>query len=128
MDNRMNLKEFFASYSEIRIPRIQRAYAQGRKNEFFIRDSILGDIFMALVENDTLELNYVYGTKNSSNSFELLDGQQRLTTLFLLHWYIACRENRLDNKLMEMLAKFRYETRHTSSDFCEALSKYPYGE
>lgn len=126
MDNRMNLKEFFASYSEIRIPRIQRAYAQGRKNEFFIRDSILGDIFMSLAKNDTLELNYVYGTKNSSNSFELLDGQQRVTTLFLLHWYIACRENRLDNKLMEMLAKFRYETRHTSSDFCEALSKYPY--
>ena len=126
MDNRMNLKEFFASYSEIRIPRIQRAYAQGRKNEFFIRDSILGDIFMSLAKNDTLELNYVYGTKNSSNSFELLDGQQRVTTLFLLHWYIACRENRIDNKLMEMLAKFRYETRHTSSDFCEALSKYPY--
>ena len=124
MDNRMNLRGFFAQYNEIRIPRIQRAYAQGRKNEFFIRDSILGDIFASLAEKDILELNYVYGTKNSSGSFELLDGQQRVTTLFLLHWYIACREDRLDGILIETLAKFKYETRHTSSDFCEALSKY----
>jgi len=124
MDNRMNLRGFFALYNEIRIPRIQRAYAQGRKNEFFIRDSILADIFASLVEKNILELNYVYGTKNSSGSFELLDGQQRVTTLFLLHWYIACREERLDDMLIETLAKFKYETRHTSSDFCEALSRY----
>ena len=124
MDNRMNLKGFFAQYNEIRIPRIQRAYAQGRKNEFFIRDSILGDIFGSLAEKDILELNYVYGTKTSSGSFELLDGQQRVTTLFLLHWYIACREERLDDVLIETLSKFKYETRHTSSDFCEALSRF----
>ena len=61
MSNRKNLIAFFSEYKEIRIPRIQRAYAQGRKNESFIRDSFLEDLFSALKENDLLELNYVYG-------------------------------------------------------------------
>lgn len=131
MSNRKNLIEFFSEYKEIRIPRIQRAYAQGRKNESFIRDSFLDDLFCALKENDLLELNYVYGNvvkdkEGNPNLFELLDGQQRITTLFLLHWYISCRENKLDDQLIGTLSKFRYETRHTSSDFCEALSKYHY--
>ena len=131
MSNRKNLIGFFSEYKEIRIPRIQRAYAQGRKNEYFIRNSFLNDLFATLRENDLLELNYVYGNvvKDKLGTpllFELLDGQQRITTIFLLHWYIACRENRLDDKLIEVLSKFRYETRHTSSDFCEALSKYTY--
>lgn len=131
MSNRKNLIAFFSEYKEIRIPRIQRAYAQGRKNESFIRDSFLEDLFSALKENDLLELNYVYGNvvKDKEGNpllFELLDGQQRITTLFLLHWYISCRENKLDDQLIGTLSKFRYETRHTSSDFCETLSKYHY--
>lgn len=126
MSNRKNLISFFSEYKEIRIPRIQRAYAQGRKNEFFIRNSFLEDLFNSLIENDILELNYVYGIENKGGSFELLDGQQRITTLFLLHWYIACREGKLDDELKSTLSKFRYETRHTSSDFCEALSRYQY--
>lgn len=130
MSNSKNLIEFFSEYKEIRIPRIQRAYAQGRKNEYFIRNSFLDDLFKTLKENDFLELNYVYGNvvKDEQDNpilFEILDGQQRITTLFLLHWYIACRENKLDD-MVETLSKFRYETRHTSSDFCEALSKYHY--
>ena len=125
MSNKRNLLSFFSEHKEIRIPRIQRAYAQGRKNESFIRDSFLDDIFDALIDGDDLELNYVYGT-NRNGVFELLDGQQRITTLFLLHWYIASREKRLDNELTSALSKFKYETRHTSSDFCEALSCYSY--
>lgn len=125
MSNKKNLLYFFSQYKEIRIPRIQRAYAQGRKNESFIRDSFLDDIFVALLDGNDLELNYVYGT-NRNGVFELLDGQQRITTLFLLHWYIASREKRLDNELISALSKFKYETRHTSSDFCEALSSYTY--
>jgi uncharacterized protein with ParB-like and HNH nuclease domain len=108
MSNRKNLIDFFSEYKEIRIPRIQRAYAQGRKNEFFIRNSFLNDLFATLRENDLLELNYVYGNvvKDKQGTpllFELLDGQQRITTLFLLHWYIACRENWLNDKLIETL-------------------------
>ena len=131
MSNRKNFIDFFSEYKEIRIPKIQRAYAQGRKNEFFIRDSFLNDLFIALKKNVVLELNYVYGNavKDKQDNlplFELLDGQQRITTLFLLYWYIACREKRLDDNLIAVLSKFKYETRHTSSDFCESLSRFSY--
>lgn len=42
-----------------------------------------------------------------------LDGQQRLTTLFLIHWYIAKRIG--VNKGIETLKKFRYKTRKSST-------------
>lgn len=49
-----------------------------------------------------------------------IDGQQRLTTLFLLHWYLAIH---LDNKLAltEILRKFKYATRTSSREFCELI-------
>ena len=47
-----------------------------------------------------------------------MDGQQRLTTLFLLHWYIAKKENRLVKELENKLLKFTYETRISSREFC----------
>ena len=49
-----------------------------------------------------------------------LDGQQRLTTLFLIHWYIA---KRIENKVaLDVLSRFRYKTRKSSSSFLKLLS------
>lgn len=133
MSERYNLRTILSNINhngrcdavdKILIPRIQRAYAQGRKNESGIRASILEDIFGALRSGDLLELNFIYGTVRDS-VFELLDGQQRLTTLYLIHWYVACREKRLE-EISGILRKFSYETRHTSADFCEGLSNYSY--
>jgi len=53
-------------------------------------------------------------------SFIPLDGQQRLTTLFLLHWYILKRIGN-DNSIPPF--NFTYSIRPSSKDFCEALSK-----
>jgi len=53
-------------------------------------------------------------------SFIPLDGQQRLTTLFLLHWYILKRIGN-DNSMPPF--NFTYSIRPSSKDFCEALSK-----
>jgi Protein of unknown function DUF262 len=50
-----------------------------------------------------------------------LDGQQRLTTLFLIHWYIALKENKLTDEIKAVLSKFTYETRVSSEDFCKKL-------
>lgn len=48
-------------------------------------------------------------------TFIPLDGQQRITTLFLLHWLIAQRiENR---EAIEVLKRFSYSTRSSSKDF-----------
>lgn len=48
-------------------------------------------------------------------------GQQRLTTLFLLHWYAFVKENNADDFARTNLKKFSYETRLSSRRFCEAL-------
>ncbi|MBI9061965.1 MAG: DUF262 domain-containing protein [Marinilabiliaceae bacterium] len=50
-------------------------------------------------------------------SFAPLDGQQRLTTLFLLHWFLMPPTD--EHKTI--LKKFTYKIRPTSKDFCEAL-------
>ena len=120
-------KEVRRKVERILIPMIQRPYAQGRKSQKGIRDNFLMDIFAALENKEVgkLELNFVYGTFTGSESgcFELLDGQQRLTTLFLLHWYIAKREQMEDATaaLPEYLDKFEYQTRTTSTLFLRKL-------
>jgi hypothetical protein len=65
-----------------------------------------------------LELSFVYGSLIDGDLI-LLDGQQRLTTLFLLHWYIFKREN---VELPTYMSHFVYETRHTSTDFLHKIT------
>ncbi|WP_313266834.1 GmrSD restriction endonuclease domain-containing protein [Epilithonimonas vandammei] len=48
-----------------------------------------------------------------------LDGQQRLTTLFLVHWYLAKRLGNL--KDLSTLKNFRYKTRKGSENFINLL-------
>lgn len=48
-----------------------------------------------------------------------LDGQQRLTTLFLLHFYVALKA--APEKLVLLKGKLTYKTRKSSQDFCEQL-------
>ena len=114
------------TFQGIQIPIIQRDYAQGRKSETVIRKRFLKTIFNSLHNNEELELDFVYGAKKSIDSKDLfvpLDGQQRITTLYLLYWYIGNRELeglKLDN-LREILSKFNYATRTSSNKFCEKL-------
>src|SRR5690606_33293597 len=60
---------------------------------------------------------FIYGSVKG-DVFQPLDGQQRLTTLFLLHWYVAIMENKLDVELKNLLTQFTYETRTSSKEFC----------
>jgi len=80
---------------EIEIPLIQRDYAQGRINENVnrIRERFLDTLCKALLPGATaVDLDFVFGdvvvgTDVNQGKFYPLDGQQRLTTLFLLHCY-----------------------------------------
>lgn len=124
MKNNKSFIELIKQY-KIHIPEIQRDYAQGRndKKTKDIRDNFLDEIFSNLSseENKPLILDFVYGsTSNETNSFVPLDGQQRLTTLFLLHWYL------LTDKHCSILkdnneSRFTYATRTSSNDFCNKL-------
>lgn len=114
-------------FSGIQIPMIQRDYAQGRGEESEVRKRFLKAIFEALSTNTELSLDFVYGSIlkiDDTALFLPLDGQQRLTTLYLLYWYVGNRE--LDNEVLmdlrEILLKFSYATRSTARDFCEKLA------
>lgn len=76
--------------------------------------------------SDNLDISFTYQIKEQINFneetkhtfFIPLDGQQRLTTLYLLHWYLATRLNSPDKSV---LYNFTYKTRRSSKDFCKAL-------
>lgn len=107
------------------IPIIQRDYAQGRVGFENLREKFLGSLLTALKTGEQLKLDFVYGSTNHQHQFYPLDGQQRLTTLWLLHWYIAYRLNKLtDSSIINRLLHFSYETRSSSKQFCERLVKY----
>ena len=125
MKNEYTFFSLLNEFEKIEIPRIQRSYAQGRKSEKIVRDGFLGSI-MKTLENrneDRLCLDFIYGDSNNKK-FIPIDGQQRLTTLYLLYWYLNNFEKNTDEKekRKEALRKFTYETRESSKEFCERLS------
>ena len=103
------------------IPPLQWDYAQGRENDSAIeqiRNSLVEELFDSLVNNKKLVLNFIYGEKEEGR-FIPIDGQQRLTTLFLLHWYVFSRSKYVDG--LQQLRNFSYQTRDTSKRFCEKI-------
>ncbi len=80
-----------ANQYKIEIPIVQRDYVQGRNEAKHkeVRDKFIDDLFNCLTRNNKpIDLDFIYG-KVHDDAFIPIDGQQRLTTLFLLHWYIA---------------------------------------
>lgn len=104
----------------IQVPIIQRDYAQGRSGQEELRNSFLQKLHDA-INGETTELDFIYGDISGSY-FYPLDGQQRLTTLFLLHWYAVqfSQGDHLADKTS--LSHFSYETRVSSREFCLALA------
>lgn len=102
---------------KIIIPRIQRAYAQGRSDIRTVktRKRFLDAIFAGLTGNG-LTLDFIYGNITNGELIPL-DGQQRLTTLWLLHWYAQKKEEINDGTL----ARFSYNTRYSARDFISRL-------
>lgn len=117
-DSKTTFWQFLSQYC-IEIPIIQRDYAQGRAGREFLRRNFLRDIKEALDSKQELLLDFVYGSVRGE-CFLPLDGQQRLTTLWLIHWYIAFRSGKL-GEAAETLGKFSYETRLSSREFCKKL-------
>ena len=88
--------ETWQPLSKIEIPIIQRDYAQGREGKEELRKNFLTAL-REVVNDKSLELDFVYGSVKNK-VLQPLDGQQRLTTLFLLHWFVAVKENKLDGE------------------------------
>ncbi len=116
----------------IRIPNYQREYAQGRDNPRakLIRTGFVNSLYDSIKTEEPIELDFIFGGKESDNTdknkqdnfFSPVDGQQRLTILFLLHWYVFMRADQPD-KLKILGDHFQYKTRTTSETFCKKICK-----
>lgn len=129
MCNTNNYKELtFAllldKYDKILVPMIQRDYAQGRtdKKAQEVRTNLLNDIF----EKESVHFDLIFGScetrkenDGEKRCFIPVDGQQRLTTLFLLYLYAKKVKGLCDNL---NLSKFSYDTRRAASDFCISVT------
>ena len=112
---------------EIEVPLIQRDYAQGRKtgNVTRIRENFIDTLCKALLPSTSVvDLDFVFGDVEDKEGeyqgkFYPLDGQQRLTTLFLLHCYLAWRTGVRPQD--QSWRKFSYATRPGARDFCDFL-------
>jgi hypothetical protein len=115
----------------IAVPLLQRDYAQGRPGPTI--ENVRQEFVTALrgtfpsvagAAGPPLGLDFVYGTE-TGGVITPLDGQQRLTTLFLLHWYLATGASGLDGVPQcerDTLRKFSYEVRAAARDFCAELA------
>lgn len=134
-----NFKSFLEQYHVV-IPMVQRDYAQGRttddvnrvRNRFL--DAIKFHLINARDNNDVMKMDFIYGEKEQvwsttvANKLEKiivtpLDGQQRLTTLYLLHWY-AAKKSGIEECHYKFLNNFTYDIRPSSRDFCAHLMHY----
>lgn len=124
LDTRFEDGENSIQLQKIIIPIIQRDYAQGRDNPDVarVRERFIEALYKAVTENP-ITLDFVYGDIDKEGNMTPLDGQQRLTTLFLLHWYAAKKENIVKDDY-DFLEKFSYETRYSARNFCHELVNY----
>lgn len=118
----------------IEIPILQRDYAQGREEEEEVRTLFLNSLFDALNNDNSaprqpLDLDFVYGNfeEGQNKAFSVLDGQQRLTTLYLLHWYLAVQHDDLAEFRGRFVtddarSRFTYKTRPSTTEFFDALT------
>lgn len=107
----------------IEIPLFQRDYAQGRQSEQarHVRERFIADLCAALDSGPDIHLDFVFGDVVNGTLYPL-DGQQRLTTLFLLHCYLAWHQPK-DTTSAQPWHAFHYATRPGAREFCQFLSK-----
>lgn len=112
----------------IEIPIIQRDYAQGRSDEksTYIRKKFLEDLHQVILESQNgrikqLNLDFIYGYIENA-TFIPLDGQQRLTTLYIIYWFLAIKNTEVSIH-ENGLHLFSYKTRQSAKEFFNSLNQ-----
>lgn len=122
-----NLFTLLSRYRVV-IPGIQRHYVQGANNPKAesVRKQFIKEIFTAIEEKQNeFNLHFIYGPINTDgeDSFVPVDGQQRMTTLWLIARYAAEKAEPSNRKdLLRKLSRFTYEDRINAKRFCQALT------
>ena len=101
----LTFRSLLDKYDKILIPMIQRDYAQGRtdKKAQEVRINLLNDIFDE--KKKSIHFDLIFGSCEKRNEndgekqcFVPVDGQQRLTTLFLYIYIMLIRQNHKKKK------------------------------
>ena len=119
--NKLNLKPINALLEEsFYIPAYQRGYRWTKRQVTELLDDIKE--FQQKAENEPQKVFYCLQpivVKKHDNSWELVDGQQRLTTIYIILTYLK--------NILEMFDKerykLRYETRKASAKFLESIDE-----
>ena len=109
MNNINNIKELLKE-EELIIPEIQRDYVWGY-NELVIKRFI--NNIKNMKDNEELDIGFFYSYKIYENFNALIDGQQRISTLILLSWYVGVDNTKLNN--------FKFKVRENSNNFLAKL-------
>ncbi len=126
----VNNKELYTFWKlvgkyKIVIPPIQRDYAQGLTSDdevTQIRTTFLRSLIKSILGSKPLHLDFLYGRSDESGNLILLDGQQRITTLFLLHWLLAYQSGAIEmESTRKRILSFTYQNRISSRLFCQRL-------
>ena len=113
----------------IRVPKIQREYAQGRPDAKAkaIRKHFVQDLFNAVLgtaSESHLNLDLMYGLSSKETHersvFLPIDGQQRLTTLYLLAWFCGIKMRDAEKSWA-----FDYKSRRIAQYFMDGLRDHP---
>lgn len=115
MQFKTNIVELLSN-NTIEIPIIQRDYVQGNKRNKKVAERFVKDLFRGII-GDGLHLDFIYG-KHVNDKFIPLDGQQRITTLYLFYYYFSMSS---DNPNIDILNNLTYNTRISSSEFIRFL-------
>ena len=121
--------EAFLKDHIIVIPAMQRDYAQGRDNAeaTTIRRLFISSILDAVLSNNELSLDFTYGDSfnNDLLRYYPVDGQQRLTTLFLVYAYVLMsaiyEKDRETTERLKVLGNFRFEERPIAEEYIMRL-------
>ena len=117
-------KDIFKEGKQIVIPDIQRDYVQGRQDPKTkkIINKFLCNISQITPSLEKYDFNFIYGVIENEK-FIPVDGQQRLTLLFLLYWYEYFKSDKHSDKDYDFLTRFTYDLRDSSRDFLKELTK-----
>lgn len=108
--------------NDLIIPEIQRDYVWGN-NEIVLR-RFLNNIFNNIINDkeNKLDIGFFYAYKiyqdtkkeeENEGIYALIDGQQRITTLVLLYWYLGIGK--------DYIKKFKFKVRENCNNFLEKL-------
>lgn len=98
------------------IPSYQRGYRWDKIEVTALLDDLLEFLLVNTNKSETYCLQPVVVKELNDGSYEVLDGQQRLTTLFILLSYLKKDDSEIN------LFKLEYETRKDSESFLQNLS------